>query len=209
SKVARMVQPEPLRSNEYQPWSRGRGVDVWDMICAAITGDLETVKGLVTRDPNLLECEFEYFKPLRFAVRENQRAVVDFLLEKGADPAYEAGDSLVTIARDRGYTELVDLFETILRQRYHIVPEAAAVVAAIKARDLAQVRSLIEKQPDLVHAADERGSQPIHWAVMTRQMALIDFLLERGADINAVRPNGNRPIHLTNGDYHYRSREHA
>ncbi|MBI4472821.1 MAG: hypothetical protein HY646_09150 [Acidobacteria bacterium] len=138
SKIARMVQPESLKSPEYQPWSRGRGVDVWAMICAAITGDLETIKKLAARDPNLVECEYEYFKPLRFAVRENQRAVVDFLLEMGADPAYEAGDSLVTIARNRGYDELVALFESILRERYRIVPEAAAVVAAIKASGAAR-----------------------------------------------------------------------
>jgi len=204
SKVARMVQPESLKSEEYQHWSRGRGVDVWAMICASVTGDLDTIKSLVARDPSLVECEYEYFKPIRFAVRENQRAVVDFLLEKGADPAFEAGDSLVTIARDRGYTELVELFESILKSRYHIVPEAAAVVAAIKARDMAQVRVLLEKQPELIHAADEHGSQPIHWAVMTRQIELIDYLLVRGADINAVRPDGTRPTHLTNGDYHYR-----
>src|SRR5213593_3002976 len=105
SKVARMLQPESLKSEEYQPWSRGRGVDVWAMLCAAITGDLETIRNLVDRDPNLVECEYEYFKPLRFAVRENQRAIVDFLLEHGADPAYEAGDSLLAIARERGYTE--------------------------------------------------------------------------------------------------------
>src|SRR6476660_5814394 len=89
AKIARMIQPESLKSDEFQPWSRGRGVDVWAMLCAAITGDLETIKTLVARDPNLVECEYEYFKPLRFAVRENQHAVVEFLLEKGADPAYE------------------------------------------------------------------------------------------------------------------------
>src|SRR6185369_10698853 len=33
---------------------------------------------------------------------------------------------------------------------------------------------------------------------------LIDYLLDRGADINAVRPDGLRPLHLTNGDYSYR-----
>src|SRR5262249_36890746 len=33
---------------------------------------------------------------------------------------------------------------------------------------------------------------------------LIDYLLERGADINARRPDGIRPLHLTNGDYHFR-----
>jgi ankyrin repeat protein len=204
SKVGRMLQPDSLKSEDYQPWSRGRGVDVWAMICASITGDLAAIQSLVSRDPNLVECEFEYFKPLRFAIRENQRAVVDFLMEKGADPAYEAGDSLVTVARDRGYTDLAAFLESTLKERHHMSPEAAAVVATIKARDPARVRALLEQQPDLLHAADEHGSQPIHWAVMTRQIELIDYLLERGAEINAARPNGTRPLHLTNGDYHYR-----
>jgi hypothetical protein len=115
AKIARMVQPESLKSEEFQPWSRGRGVDVWAMLCASITGDLETIKNLVARDPNLVECEYEYFRPIRFAVRENHRAVVDFLLEKGASPAYEAGDSLLSIARDRGYEQLLALFESMLK----------------------------------------------------------------------------------------------
>src|SRR5436309_14674865 len=93
-KVAHMVQPDSLRSEDYQPWSRGRGVDVWAMICASITGDLETVTKRIGQDPQLVGCEYEYFQPIRFAVRENRRAVVDFLLAHGADPAYEIGDSL-------------------------------------------------------------------------------------------------------------------
>ena len=204
SKVARMVQPESLKSEDYQIWSRGRGVDVWAMICAAITGDLSTIKELVARDPNLINCEYEYFKPLRFAVRENQRAIVDFLLERGADPAEEIGASLVNIARERGHSELATMLEGRLKQQYRITPEAAAVSNAIKARDLPEAKKLIENRPELLHAADERGNQPIHWAVMTRQVALVDYLLQRGADINAARPDGLRPIHLTNGDYHYR-----
>ena len=199
-----MIQPRSLASEEYQAWSRGRGVDVWAMICAAITGDLETIHSLVARDPGLVNCEYEYFTPLRFAVRENQLDVVQFLIAKGASPADEAGDSLLQIARDRGYQELTALFEAKLKDRHRIVPEGAAVAAAIKARDVAQTRSLLEAQPDLIQAADERGNQPIHWAVMTRQIGLIDFLLDRGADINAARPDGLRPLHLTNGDYHYR-----
>ena len=39
---------------------------------------------------------------------------------------------------------------------------------------------------------------------MTRQLDAIDELLRRGADINAQRMDGARPIHLTNGDYFYR-----
>jgi len=50
-KLSHMVQPDGLKSEEYQPWSRGRGVDVWAMLCAAITGDLETIKTLIALDP--------------------------------------------------------------------------------------------------------------------------------------------------------------
>jgi ankyrin repeat protein len=39
---------------------------------------------------------------------------------------------------------------------------------------------------------------------MTRQLDAIDELLARGADIEAKRPDGARPIQLTNGDYNFR-----
>jgi ankyrin repeat protein len=63
---------------------------------------------------------------------------------------------------------------------------------------------MLDASPELVHAVDERTNQPIHWAVMTRQLDMIDELLARGADINARRSDGARPIQLTNGDYMYR-----
>jgi hypothetical protein len=39
---------------------------------------------------------------------------------------------------------------------------------------------------------------------MTRQLDAIDELLRRGADINAQRMDGARPIHVANGDDFYR-----
>ncbi len=83
-------------------------------------------------------------------------------------------------------------------------PKGEAVAEAIRARNLADVKALLEASPELLHAGDARGNQPIHWAVMTRQPELIDELLARGADLNAKRPDGARPIQLTNGDYHFR-----
>jgi ankyrin repeat protein len=175
------------------------------MICASLSGDIETIKTLVARDPNLINCEYEYFTPIRFAVRENQRQVVDFLLERGVNPAYESGDSLAIIAKDRGYNELTAYLGSILKDRYHIIPEGKNIATAIKAFDIRRIHELIEKHPELIHAADERGNQPIHWAVLTRQLDVIDYLLEHGANINAMRPDGAKPLDLTNGDYHYRS----
>ena len=61
-----------------------------------------------------------------------------------------------------------------------------------------------ETTSELLHASDLRSNQPIHWAAMTRQLNLIDELLQRGAGINARRCDGAQPIHLNNGDYHYR-----
>ena len=203
--IPTLFQPAALRSEEYLPWSGGRGVDVWAMIVAATSGDLSGMQALVARDPGLLRCSYEYFSPLRFAVRENQIAIVEYLLDKGLSPVEEFGDTLTAMARDREYWELLEVLEAAQRERYHVVPGGEEVVAAIKERSLSSLQDLIAARPDLVHAADAGGNQPIHWAVLTRQIDMIDFLLGRGADIEAMRPDGARPIDLTNGDYTYRS----
>src|SRR5580698_6615143 len=99
-----MSCPAALRSEEYLPWSRGRGVDVWAMFVAAIAGDLSGVKALAERDERLLNCEYQYLTPLHFALRENRLSVVKYLLERTIDPLYGYGDLPVRLVRDRGYT---------------------------------------------------------------------------------------------------------
>jgi ankyrin repeat protein len=203
--LQRMRQPRDLTGNEPLLWSYGRGTDVWDLFGACITGDLPTVQRMIEKDPPLVNARFEYFPPLHFAVREGHPHIAKYLVEQGADTLQTGGDSLITMATDRGFTELAELFTGIQRNKFHIVPEAKLVADAIKAYDLPTVQQLLAAQPELLHAADERGNQPIHWAVLTRQIKLIDYLLELGADINAKRPDGASPLDLTNGDYHYRS----
>jgi ankyrin repeat protein len=176
--------------------------DLWAMFVACAEGDLASVQKLIRQDPWLAHREFEYRKPLHFAVRENRLDIVRVLLDAGADPTAELGtERPLTLARDRDYGELVDYLESRLRQEYGITPEGATLAEAIRNRDITAVRRI---SPEMIHAADERGNRPIHWAVMTRQLALIDHLLERGADINAMRPDGAYPIDLANGDYWYR-----
>jgi ankyrin repeat protein len=200
-----MTQPDELKKDEPLKWSAGRGTDVWTLFCACIAGNLETVKQLLAKDPSLARCHFNYRKPLYFAVRENRLEVAAFLLEHDPDPiGLAVNDSLLDIARDRGYAEMERLLETKLAERHGISPRGEAVAAAIRAHDLPKMRALLNASPELLHAGDLRSNQPIHWAVMTRQLDFIDELLKRSADLNARRCDGGRPIHLTNGDYHFR-----
>jgi ankyrin repeat protein len=198
-------QPEELKKAEPLVWSPGKGTDVWDLFCACIAGDLPAVQRLIAHDLTLVQANYAYRTPLYFAVRENQLDVANFLLGHGADPlSLAVNDSLLDICRDRSYVDMERLLETSLAARQGASPRGEPVAAAIREHDLAEVRRLLDASPGLLNAGDQRSNQPIHWAVMTRQIELIDELLARGADINAVRYDGARPIQLCNGDYYFR-----
>ncbi|HEY6977681.1 MAG TPA: ankyrin repeat domain-containing protein [Chitinophagaceae bacterium] len=199
-----MFQPEALTKDEPLFWSTGKGTDVWEMFMAAMKGDLQKIKSLLEKDPSLIRSQYDYRTPMSFAVRENQLEVTAFLLEQGANPVTSGtDDTLLDIARDRGFNEIQQLLEKALAGKNGSL-KGAIIAEAIKNRDLKKVQSLLNASPQLVNASDDGGNQPIHWAVMTRQPGMIDELLKRGADINVKRPDGARPIQLTNGDYEYR-----
>ncbi len=59
---------------------------------------------------------------------------------------------------------------------------------AVRAGDLTKAQSLIEKDPGLLNAANEAGETILFVAVSNRQIALVEYLVGRGADVN-VRTN--------------------
>jgi ankyrin repeat protein len=62
--------------------------------------------------------------------------------------------------------------------------------AAARAGDLATLQALLEQDPELVNAVDERGRTPLHYAAGFGKEEAVRLLLERGADINAVDSAG-------------------
>ena len=206
-RVRRLVRPDELKSKEEQPWHGGRGTDVWEMITAAIRGDVARIRQLVTKDSRLVHCGSQYRAPLHFAVQENHIEAARFLLDHGADPSQRSGNPWherpIVIAEERGYKQMKSLLEEHLT-RYGGPDDGEEVAEAIRARDVDRVRSLLDVTPSLVEAMDARGNRPMHWAALTRNTTIVDLLLERGADINAQRPDGARPLDLTNGDYWFR-----
>lgn len=200
-----MLQPAELQSDRKLLWSAGRGSDVWALFQACAAGNLPAVARLIAGDPSLARAHYQYRKPLYFAVRENRVDVARFLLEHDSNPMdLWIDDDPIEMARDRGYVEMERMLVDTLAIRFNASPRGEPVAQALRDHNLAKMRLLLDAQPDLLNAGDARSSQPIHWATMTRQLDAIDELLRRGADINARRMDGARPIHLTNGDYFYR-----
>ncbi len=201
----RMLQPAELKSDQKLLWSPGLGTDVWALFQACAAGDLKHVQALIAKDPSLVRAHYEYRKPLYFAVRENRIDVARFLLERDCNPIdLWLDDSPLEIARDRGYAEMERMLADTLETRFNASPKGEPVALALRDHDLKRMGALLDAQPERVGNGDQRSNQPIHWATMTRQLDAIDELLRRGADINAQRMDGARPIHLTNGDYFHR-----
>src|SRR5262245_6051335 len=200
-----MLQPAELKSDAKLMWSPGRGTDVWALIQACASGDLKAVQRLIAVDPSLARSHYDYRKPLYFAVRENRIDVVRFLLEHDRNPLdLWVDDDPIEIARDRGYTEMERLLTDTLDTKFNASLTGEPVASALREHNLKRMRELLDAQPEIIGRGDKRSNQSIHWATMTRQIDAIDELLRRGADINARRMDGARPIHVTNGDYFYR-----
>jgi uncharacterized protein len=114
-----MIQPVEMRTTLPMTLHGGASstsTEVWDMLCASRDGDLHRVTQLIAGQPALSTCQYNYTPPLHFAVREGHLPLVQLLVDRGAfDPGYKTypfGDTLPTMARDRGREDIARLLET-------------------------------------------------------------------------------------------------
>jgi ankyrin repeat protein len=193
----------PIELSPGRRWKLADGTDVptddvFAMFVAAREGDLTAVKRLASRATAMATVEYNYTPPIHFAVREGHLDIARFLLDRGADPAYRSypfQESLLTFAEDRGHTEVAELLRTRLSRRFAVGAGTEAIIAAAAKGDLATVETELARDPSLARASNETGDTPLHRAAQKGQLAVVRALLAAGANVDAVRGDGYRPVH--------------
>lgn len=76
-----------------------------------------------------------------------------------------------------------------------LLASGSAVVQAVRERDAARVRTLIQQKVD-VSAADATGETPLHWAAHLSEIEIVQLLLRGGAKANVKNVYGVTPLAL-------------
>jgi len=64
----------------------------------------------------------------------------------------------------------------------------------VKANNIDKVKALIENTPSLVNSKDMDGRTPLHWAARGVYFEIMEYLIKKGADVNAKDNNQIYPI---------------
>lgn len=189
------------RSYGFTSWSALKAfvdrANVHKLAEAVKASDLAQVRKLLHARPELIGMDVaanDEHRPLHYAVLQRDPAMVRLLMEAGADarkgifPHRDATSSF-TIARDRGYDEIVAIIEEeeLARRQELSCPNATIspvqdnISAAIARGDVASAISLLEADRSLIQACDRNGATPLHIAAQAGNRKLIEWLLDRRA----------------------------
>lgn len=84
-----------------------------------------------------------------------------------------------------------------------LIPQASSDVEAISkpvhllaaSGNLAEMKALLEKEPFWIMARDDHGWTPLHEACRGAHIEMIDYLVGKGADLNAMTYTGATPLY--------------
>ena len=197
-----MIRPVELKGSRPYTLVDGSVVttdNVFRMFVAARAGDIAEVKSLIARAPALAVVEYNYTPPIHFAVREGHLALVDLLIAHGADLAYRSypfQDSLLMMAEDREHEAVAALLRERLSQRFALAPGTKDIIDGARAGDLLRVQRELARDAQLARASNETGDTALHQAAHNGHLDIVQALLAAGADADAIRGDGYRPIHV-------------
>ena len=174
---------------------------------AAINGWEDSSQILLDRGAEINSQDKEAMTPLYHAAGEGHEQVVEILLGRGAhvDVSDVYGRTAMHCAAVKGHTNIVKLLlakgaqvestDAAGRTPLHYACGAGSLnwAQGIGYPDVAQ---LLLANGSLVNYPDKYGWTSLHFAVSQGNKAMVDFLLAKGADLNATNERGHTPLSL-------------
>jgi ankyrin repeat protein len=203
----RTADPETFALHDAQfVLARSYGFESWPKLKAAVDGvtaaklydavesaDLDTVRELLTRRPEIVD-RGRGMSPLNLAVQRRDLGMTKLLLEFGADPnagiwPYRDATSPRVIARDRGYQEISEAINAAQEKRgMRVTPIPIEVRRKLEeadrtGREEAMV-AVFDEHPELTSWNQPDGTTMLHLAAGRGALLIIKWLLDHGRDVN-------------------------
>uniref|UniRef100_UPI003F4B051F ankyrin repeat domain-containing protein n=1 Tax=Brachyspira catarrhinii TaxID=2528966 RepID=UPI003F4B051F len=141
-------------------------IDGYDELMNAISkGDMKALEKLIKDDTDLNK-QYDKITPLGLAAARNDKEMVKFLVEKGADINLEDG---------YGYTPLIK---------------------AMKYRNIDLAKNIVDLKPDLNAVCSATGDTPLTYLAREVWFGtdLCYYMIKNGADVNKKNDNGDTPL---------------
>jgi ankyrin repeat protein len=142
-----------------------RGGDYGPVIVPGNSAQSKLIKRLVNGDGGLQ-------MPPTGALSEEEIGILRAWIDQGAEFRIEVGEEVA---------KPVD-------------PKVAALISAVRSGDTHQVEKLLAANAELVNARDAKGSTPLHHAAGFGTVAMMELLLNKGADVNAANKRKSTPL---------------
>jgi ankyrin repeat protein/L-ascorbate metabolism protein UlaG (beta-lactamase superfamily) len=89
---------------------------------------------------------------------------------------------------------LLLLIATVFLYSHAFQTSQGEIFKAAKGGNLAKVQELVGKDPELVKAKDKEGETPLHAAAGAGHIAIVEYLLTKGAEIDARNNDNQNPL---------------